>query len=151
MSKVVLDTNILVSALIIKEGKPARIVMFAREGKFECVLSEEIIEEARTIFHRKHIQKRFHPSEEEIEEFLGALQDVSTFVSIQNVENVITADESDNVVLACAVEGGAEYLVSGDLHFLNLKSHRNVKMVTPAQFLEILKTITATSQGEESQ
>lgn len=138
MTKAVLDTNILVSALVIKVGKPAQVVVFAREGKFESILSEEIIKEARGIFHRKHIQKRFHPTDEEIEEFLDAVRAVSKFIKIEKVEDIITADASDNVVLACAVEGGADYLVSGDLHFLNLKEHRNVKMVTPAQFLEIL-------------
>lgn len=77
------------------------------------------------------------------------LNEISTFVTVQNVENVITIDPPDNIVLACAVEGGADYLVSGDLHFLNLKEYRNVKMVTPAQFLEILKSLAESTQGEE--
>ncbi len=138
MLRVVLDTNVIVSALIVKVGKPAQIVAYARDGKFILMLSQDILREARGIFHRKHIQKRFHPSEEGIEEFLTALRDSGTLIPVQHIENVIPNDPPDNLVLACAVEGNADYLVSGNKHFLKLKQHRNIQMVTPAQFLEIL-------------
>jgi len=68
---------------------------------------------------------------------------------IVDVENIITEDPPDNIVLACAVQSNADYLVSGNLHFLNLKEYRNIKMVTPAQFLEILRAISNTTQGAE--
>lgn len=151
MPKAVLDSNVIVSALIVPHGNPARIILLAKEGKFECVLSEDILLEVRNVLQRKHIQKKYHPAEDAIEEFIQAIRAHSTFHTIQYVEDIIPNDPPDNVVLACAVEGGANYLVSGNLHFRNLKEHRNVKMVTPAQFLEILKKLADTSQGEESQ
>lgn len=150
MPKAVLDSNVIVSAVIVSHGKPAQIVILARQGKFESILSPEILQEVRRILHRKHIQKRYHPTEQAIEDLLGVLNEISTLITVQNVENVITTDPPDNIVLACAVEGGADYLVSGNLHFINLKEYRNVKMVTPAQFLEILKSLVDTTQGKES-
>lgn len=138
MVKAVLDSNVIVSALLVSQGKPAQIIGYARSGVFRCVLSNEILQEVRRIVHRKHIQKKYNLPEEKIEELLGALQEISMWVTIQAVENIITNDPPDNLVLACAIEGNADYLVSGNLHFLNLRKHRNVKMVSPAEFLDIL-------------
>jgi uncharacterized protein len=147
MPKAVLDSNIIVSALIVPHGKPAQIILLAKEGKFQCTLSEEIIQEVRNVLQRKHIQKKYHPSENAIEDFIKIIRANSTFHTIQQVENIIPNDPPDNIVLACAVESRADYLVSGNLHFINLKDYRNVKMVTPAQFLEVLAAIT--NQGEQ--
>lgn len=138
MIKAALDTNMIVSALIMRQGKPAQIVASAREGKFALFLSEDIFREANVAFHRAHIQKRFHPTDEGIQEFLSALRGICQLVSVQHVENIVTNDPPDNLVLAGAVEGDADYLVSGNLHLLNLKQHRRVTIVTPNQFLEIL-------------
>ncbi len=143
MTKAVLDTNVFVSALINSKGKPAQIVAHASEGRFVLLLCDEIIKEIDVALHRKHIQKRFHPSEDTIDAFLEKIRRLGKFVEITEIENLIPQDPPDNVVLACAVEGDADYLVSGNLHFLNLKEYRSVKMTTPAQFLEILKTIAA--------
>jgi len=138
MPTAVLDTNILVSTLIVPIGKPAQIVMRAYQQQFALLLSEEILQETRNALHRKHIQKRFHPTDQDIEGFLARLRANCALISIQHIENIIPQDPPDNVVLACAVGGQADYLVSGNLHLLDLKHHRGVKMVTPAQFLEIL-------------
>lgn len=150
MPKAVLDSNVIVSALIVPHGKPAQIILHAKQGKFICVLSAEILQEVRGILHRQHIQKKYHPSEQAIQDLLTVLQELSVMISVQSVENVITNDPPDNIVLACAVEGGVDYLVSGNLHFLNLKEYRNIKMVTPAQFLEILNSLADAAQGKES-
>lgn len=138
MIKAVLDTNVLVSAFIIEQGKPAQIVSRAYVQDFSLLLSEAILQETQTALHYKHIQKRFHPTEQAIEKFLFRLRTSSTLLSVRNIENIVPHDPPDNLVLACAVEGGADYLVSGNLHLLDLKQHRGVKIVTPAQFLNIL-------------
>ena len=140
MIKAVLDTNVLVSAFIIKQGKPAQIVSRAYVQDFSLLLSEAILRETQIALHYKHIQKRFHPTEQAIEKFLFRLRTGGILLSVRNIENIISNDPPDNLVLACAVEGGADYLVSGNKHLLNLKQHRGVKIVTPAQFLEILKS-----------
>lgn len=148
MIKAVLDTNVLVSAMLRPLGKPAQIID-QQPSRFELFLSESILDETWEVLQRKRIQKKDPITKQAIEAFFVRLRNASIMVIVVAVENIITEDPPDNVVLACAVQSNADYLVSGNLHFLNLKEHRNVKMVTPAQFLEILKTLADNSQGEE--
>ncbi len=77
----------------------------------------------------------------DIGEYLNRLRAVFSIKSVQQVEDVIKSDPPDNLVLACAVEVKVDYLVSGNVHFLELKEHRGIKMVSPSQFLEILSSI----------
>jgi hypothetical protein len=51
----------------------------------------------------------------------------------------VTRDPKDNPVVACAVEGRAGYIVSGDLDLLDLGEHRGIQVVTPRRFLELLE------------
>lgn len=141
MTRAVLDTNVLVSAMIVNYGKPAQLVGYASEGKFILVISDEIIQETKTTLHRKHIKKRFHPTDTKINEFLDRLYSIGEFVELKEIENLVPQDPPDNLILATAVQGNAAYLVSGNLHLLNLVSHRNIRIVTPAQFLNILGSL----------
>lgn len=148
MIKAVLDTNVLVSAMLRPLGKPAQILE-QQPSRFELFLSEAILDETWEVLQRKRIRKKDPITKQAIEAFFVRLRTASIMVIVVDVENIITTDPPDNVVLACAVQSNADYLVSGNLHFLNLKKHRNVKMVTPAQFLEILKSMADKPQGEE--
>lgn len=141
MTRAVLDTHILVSAMIVTYGKPAQIVGYSAEHKFILVISDEIIKETDISLHRKHIQKRFHPSDDEINAFIERIRSLGEFIEIKEIENMVPQDPPDSLVLATAVDGNAEYLVSGNRHLLNIGAHRNVRIVTPAQFLNILATL----------
>lgn len=141
MIKAVLDTNILVSALIMKSGKPARI--FAQHRRFRILLSEDILKEARAVLHYPRIRKKYPLTEEAITLFLDSLRGYGEMITPGHVENIIQNDPPDNPVLAGAIDGQADYLVSGNLHFLDLKQYGGVRMITPAQFLEILESLPA--------
>lgn len=134
--KAVLDTNVLVSAFLQSKGKPAQIL--EQDFRFELLICEEILAELTDVLNRPRIQKKETYSPDKLREYFQRLRVSSVLVTIFETENLIPQDPPDNVVLACAVEGQANYLVSGNLHLLNLKGHRGVKIVTPAQFLEIL-------------
>jgi uncharacterized protein len=140
--KVVLDTNVLVSALIVPRGKPARILDAAADLKFQLVISPHILDELREVLQRRHIQKRFHPSAEDIETYVAErLPRLALVITPQHVENAIPNDPPDNLVLACALEGGADFLVSGNDHLLALRDYRGIQIVTPAGFLHILDSM----------
>lgn len=66
-------------------------------------------------------------------DFLRAF--ASMVAGIPGPENV-SADRDDDYVLACAVDGGADYIVSGDPHLLDLKTHRSIPILTPREFVE---------------
>ena len=134
--KAVLDANIIVSAVIKPEGKPAQIL--GQRDRFELLISDHILQEAQRVLHRKHIQEKYHPSEDKIEGILNVLREFGTLITVEHTENLIPKDPPDNIVLACAAEGSADYLVSGNQHLLDLKQHRGVKIVTTTHFLEII-------------
>jgi len=50
----------------------------------------------------------------------------------------VADDPADDLVLACALEGNADFIISGDKHLLNLRNYQGIQMVTPAEFLESL-------------
>lgn len=136
MSKVVLDTNVLVSALIVKVGKPAQILR--RIAAFELLTAEEILTELEEVLQRPHITRKYRLSAEDIREYLARLRAVSTLVPLQTSVAVV-ADPDDNMFVACAIDGGASYIVSGDPHLVDLGAYQGIAILTPAAFLRILE------------
>ena len=139
MISAVLDTNVLVSAFIVKHGNPARILQSAR--KFQMILCAEILAEVSEVFGRRHIQKRFHPSPADIDGYLDRLRAISRMAGVTQIENVIPHDPPDNLILACAREDNTDYLVSGNDHLLALRQYHHTQIVSPAQFLAILDAL----------
>lgn len=141
--KAVLDTNILVSAVIKRVGKPNQILKRARSG-FEWLTSEFILSELKSVLARKHIQTKYKkwvtPARQAT--FLESARKQAKVVEVHSGLNII-ADQKDNAILACAVDGQADYLVTGDPHLLKLKSYSGTKILTPAQFLQILRLNTS--------
>jgi putative PIN family toxin of toxin-antitoxin system len=79
----------------------------------------------------------------QIEEFVDGLRAAATVVAGDVEVSVVADDPDDNVILACAVEGGADYIVSGDVHLLNLKTYRGIRLVTAREFMILLGLTTA--------
>jgi hypothetical protein len=137
--KVVLDTNIFVSAIIAAQGKPAQILDAWRASRFDLVIRADIIEEIREVLCRPHIRKRHPWAREEIDAFLDSFGELATITLGELEVKVVADDPDDNMYVACAVEGEADYIVSGDQHLLKLGTFKGIKIITPAQFLEILE------------
>lgn len=82
---------------------------------------------------------RSHFTEEEIEEFLEKVVSFSSVVTPENSIDEIEQDPADNKVLECAVKSGADYIISGDSHLLDLENFRGVEILSPDVFLEELR------------
>lgn len=136
--KVVLDANVFVSATIEPQGKPAQVLDAWRAGYFDLLVREDIIEEIGGVLVRPRIQKRHQWTEEEIVRFLSGLREFAILTPSELEVKVIADDPDDNMYLACAVEGEASYIVSGDHHLRKLGVYRGIPIVTPAQFLTLL-------------
>jgi len=136
--KAVLDANVFVSATISSHGKPAQVLDAWREGLFELILSADILEEIGEVLNRPAIRQRHRWSDAEIVRFLVGLGEWAIIAPPGPEVPAITDDPDDNRYLACAVPGGADYLVSGDQHLLTLGAFGGTWIVTPAQFLDIL-------------
>ena len=131
MIKAVADTNVYISAVLFG-GRPEEVRILAREGKIELLISENILAEIAGVLKRK-----FHWSDWQISEIIKEIREFTTLITPVAGLSVITEDEPDNRVLECAIEGKAQYIVSGDEHHLQrLKEYEGIKILSPAQFIE---------------
>lgn len=137
MLKVVFDTNIYVSALIKRSGKPDQLLRFIE--KYQLFTAEEILHETHRVLHYPRIKQKHKVSEEEIEAHLIYIRSIARVVSPLPEVSVIVEDPEDNIVLACAEEAKVHYIISGDVHLKKLKTYKGIEIIPPAQFLEFLK------------
>ena len=132
--RIVLDTNVLVSALLKRDSVPGRLLQAVRDGTLELVLSEPLLTELREVLNYPKIRKRIEASEIDSELFLELLPFFSTRVDLAGVEVPRPRDADDQFVLATLVAGQAEWLVTGDADLLVLAEQ--FPILTPAAFVE---------------
>lgn len=138
--RITLDTNVLVSAFISRQGKPAHILeVILALNEITLVVSEVILAEVEEVLRRQEVVRRFHYSASDVSEFVEGLRKVSEVIEIRSKFSTIKDDPDDNLVLSTAYDGKAEYLVSGDRHITGLREFRGIKIVNPSQFTDISK------------
>lgn len=136
--RVVLDCNVVISALLLK-GRISSVVGSWKSGAFRLLACKEMLEE----WARVMAYPRFGLSEEDIHYLIET--EIVRFIepiAIENIPDLVKEDPSDNVYLACAAQGNADFLVSGDAHLLALRSFRSAAIITPSRFLELLRERT---------
>lgn len=137
--RVVFDTNVLISGLLWK-GATSALFDLVDDGSVELCVTPAIIEEInRVIAYSKITQqlRRVGVNPEDVLEYL--LQHALVFEDVTFVR-LVTDDPSDNMFINCAIISSSEWLVSGDRHLLRVGSYRNIKIVTPARFLQWYET-----------
>jgi len=133
-TKVVLDTNIIISVFG-WSGKPRKIFELALNDKIELITSPQLISELKRVSD----YPRFDFSNELKKEIIDLILEISTIVTTKTRINIIKDDPSDNRLLETALCGNADFIITGDKHLLNLKEYRGIKILTAAEFLELLK------------
>jgi len=132
MRKVVLDTNVYISALAFG-GKPLDILIWAEVGLFELFVSSAILFELR----EKLVQK-FGWSEKRTRLAIERIFNIAKVV-VPQMKIRECLDPDDDKILECAVEAGADYIVTGDKrHLLKFKEFRGIRIISPAEFLQDL-------------
>lgn len=137
--KVVLDANIYVSSMVNTQGNPKRIMAQWEQGKFDVLASTSIINEVGRVLRYPRIVKRHRQDEKAIQRFLELLSGEAVAVEPTEVLDVVKEDESDNRYLECAIEGKAQYIISGDRHLLELGEYEGVFILPPAAFMTLLE------------
>lgn len=136
--RVVLDTNVVISATLIRGGNEDRILRAWRRGAFELVLSPAILAEmARALSYERLRQARWM-TEAETLGLLQALGEEAVLVSGRPAVR-ISRDPEDDKFISAALEAQAEYVVSGDKDLLAVGAHRGVRVISPAAFLTVLR------------
>jgi putative PIN family toxin of toxin-antitoxin system len=132
--RVVFDSNVIISA-IGWGGKPRDCLMLARTGVVQGLACRYILEEVR----QKLVEKLGFSDDEatrHIEELTAFLEMIDTTGSLQG----ICSDPKDAEVLECALLGGATHILTGDRkHLLPMKRFEGIRIVSPAEFLQIVE------------
>lgn len=139
MIRTLLDTNVLVSSLLSPAAVPGQLLQAWRGDLFELCLSELLLAEVTEVLSRPKIRALARLADQQLDEFVELLQALAVFPSAPLLlEPVVADDPDDDVVLATAVAGQAETIVSGDHHLLALGTYRGLPVLTPRQFLDYL-------------
>ena len=133
MIRAVLDTNTLISAVGWRHSKPRRILEACLSGKYLLVESPDLLNEFITVMNRP---KFSFILEEQKRELVARLVNHCEIVEPKKKLNIIKNDPADNKVLECALEGKAQYIISGDNHLLRLKDFMGIRIMTATEFLE---------------
>lgn len=136
--RVVIDTNVLVSALIAPSGTPAHVMQYVE--RFQLFTSQEILQELTRVVQYPRVRTRYKLDDATIADYLERLYAASTIVTVNAPVDAIRDDPDDNKFLACAVACQADYLVSGDPHLLHVGSYQSTAIITPRQFLQMLES-----------
>jgi putative PIN family toxin of toxin-antitoxin system len=136
--RVLLDTNVLVSGLIGRAGPPRQLLDAWLDGRYTLISSLYQVQELDHVLSYPRIATRLALSEAELETILAALLSQAEIVVAQIDLSGVTRDPKDDPLVAAAVLGGVDYLVSGDQDLLTLAEYEGIKVVTPREFVEIL-------------
>ena len=136
--RAVLDTNVLISSLIATQGHPHRLFVAWQKGEFTLITSEYLLQELQHVLTYPRIVKRLPLRDAELAVLLITLAETAVIVPPPPPLPGVTCDPKDDPVVACAVAGNADYVVSGDQDILTLNVYGAVRMVTPAQFVQLL-------------
>jgi putative PIN family toxin of toxin-antitoxin system len=128
--RLVLDSNVWISALVFG-GKPREVLDLAIKGLVEIAVSDDILEEIEGVLEGKKFQ---YPTRV-VRALMGEIESLAELVVPAKKIEVVPEDPEDDRVLECAVESGADIIVSGDSHLLELKSLGRIKIMSPDVFL----------------
>jgi len=139
MLRVVLDTNVFVSSVLSRKGGPSKVLDNWRAAKYLLITSPSIISEVRRVLQTLRIKKGYPIGQEEIEQLINLLEkDAVVIPALSSMKGIIPQDPEDEKFLICAVDGGADFIVTGDRHLLTLKEHGGIPIIAVRDFMDRL-------------
>ena len=133
--KITLDTNVLISSTMWDNSVAFKLLKKLIENEEEIFTTADILDE-----YQKVLKRDFKYTKEETDKI--STEVIIRFLKIVEINeriDEIKEDPTDNKILECAVESNSEYILSYDKHLLNIKEFRGIKIITPEEYLEILK------------
>lgn len=131
--KITVDTNILISSFICVSAVAVKVIDLAEEGLYEIAVSEDIIKE-----FKKVAKVKFEWNDEKNTAAESILRRLCTVVNPSVRVKAVKQDPDDDRIIECALESKSGYIVTGDKHLLNLKEYKSIKILTPAQFINLM-------------
>ena len=132
MARVVVDTNVLVSALI-NNGKSRKLILKLLE-EHTVILSRQMLAELADVISRD----KFCVKSSQVDKFISILVRNANLVSVNSISKVILEDPDDDMVLTTALCGKADYIVSGDEHLLKIACYNKTHIVSVNEFIQVI-------------
>ena len=134
--RVVADTNILVSALLFG-GTSEQVFLAGLRGEIQLLTSLTLLKELEKV-----LKEKFKLSIPLVREIVEEVREAAEIVEVFSHIKAISYPDEDNRVLECAVDGKADFIVTGDTrHILPLKEYGGIKILSPSEFLKHLPTV----------
>lgn len=137
--KAVLDTNVIVSAIITGKGIPFQLLQAWRTREWDLVISPRLLPEVERVLSVPKIARVYTITRQDITDLIRLFTYRATIVSEHLAIPRTVRDHEDDHILACAKEGEVDYIVSGDQDLLTLTSYERIPILTPAAFAALLK------------
>jgi len=136
--KVVLDTNVWISAMI-WGGVPASIIRAAEDNRILIVISKEIVQEISRTLAYPRLREIYEGAGISRAELMEIVLRIGKIVEVKTKVNVVQEDPADDKFLACALDGDADYVISGDEHLLRIDDYRGIRILSVRQFIRLLE------------
>ena len=134
--KIVLDTNIFFSSFY-WAGNPRKVFDRVTKGLDELFITDEILNEIMSVMNKK---KYYKVNVNDINEYIKIIESYSIKLSSYDIPE-ISRDLDDNKILQCAVDGNCDFIVTGDDDLLVLKEYKNIKIIKPKDYLDLINIV----------
>jgi len=132
MVKLVVDTNLVVSALLKPQSNPALVISLILRGDCSLCLTQDIMTEYAEVLAREKFQRLDRPK---VNELLSKLKKLALWIEPKVSLHEVVQDPADNTLLECALEAKADFFTTGNIHHFPFKKYRQTLIVTPAEFM----------------
>ena len=129
--KIVLDANIFISSFF-WGGNPKKIVERILIGQDELFITKEILDEIENVIRRP----KFHADNDMINYFINLIEDIGNKITPKKSVKNASRDITDNKYIECGITANVDYIVSGDIHLLELSKYKSIKIVTAKDYLD---------------
>jgi uncharacterized protein len=132
--KIVLDANIFISSFF-WGGNPRSVLDRVIKGIDKLFITKEILDEIESVL----IRPKFHIDKEKAAYFISSIEEIGNLVIPKKQINNASRDKTDNKYLECGITADADYIISGDVHLLEIKEYKTIKIVTARDYLGIIR------------
>jgi len=132
--RIVLDANIFVSSFF-WGGNPRMVLKRVIEGIDELFITKEILDEIDEVMGRP----KFHTDKEEIDYFINSIEEIGNKIIPKRRIRNGSRDKTDNKYIECGIAANADYIISGDIHLLELREYENIKIIMARDYLETVR------------
>ena len=131
--KIVIDSNIFVSSFF-WGGHPREVFERVINGLDELFITDEIKKEIFSVMS----SSKFAVKISEIEDYIKIIEKYSINIELKDIPKSISRDKDDDKILQCALDGNADFIITGDNDLLVLKEYKTIKITKPKNYLELV-------------